>query len=109
MHLADKRCQLNDELITAWQYRDTDQPVLPLLLRRAAGNVGKIEPALLFDFKLSRWWLIAGAVVILLLLWGNWYFYQHPLSLVSSLETIQPAGASKLNELTEQMEKTGKG
>ncbi len=97
---ADRRCQLNDELVTAWQYRDSEQPALPLLLEQVSGDLDKIKPSLLFSFRISPHYTI----VAVFLAGCSWYFYNNPWHPPASFEQVQSIGDDQLKLVVDQME-----
>jgi hypothetical protein len=103
--LADQRCQLRDKLVTAWQYRHSGRPALPLLLKQTAGDLDRIKPSLIFSFKLSRWWLMVAAF----LLAGNWYFSLYPLYSRPSPVDAQLTKVTRLTPLADRIEKLSRG
>jgi hypothetical protein len=98
--LVDRRFELHDELVTAWQYRHSEQPVLPLLLERVSNDLEKIKSNLVFGFKVSRWVWIAA----LFLLAGGGYFGYYPLYKSLPLELAQPTMSRELSKLADQLE-----
>lgn len=95
-HLADERCHLQDELITAWQYRDSSHPTLPLLLREVFARLDEIKPSLIFSLKVSRRWLVVPVILLGL----NWYAF----NLSSLPEDADPTTANQLTALVDQMQ-----
>ncbi len=97
---TDQRCGLQNELITAWQYRNSKQPALPLLLEQVSRDLAKVNPALLFNFKISPRY----AIVALVLAGGTGYFYHNPLRLAPSQEIVQSIGDEQLQLVADQVE-----
>ncbi len=84
-YLADRRCGMQDGLITAWEYQDNRRVSVPFLLEYVCAKLGEVKPGLIYNFRLfRRWW---GIPLFFLLL--SAYFYHYPVYKPTSIASTK--------------------
>jgi len=98
--LVDRQCKLEQRLVTAWQYRHSQAPVLPLLSREVIQRLTKINPATIFPLQINRRiWCIPLSLLLLTI-----YFWRYPLHKAVPAAFIQDQRAVALTQVANQVE-----
>ncbi len=73
--MIDRRCKFEQRLVTVWQYRNSQEPVLPLLSKEVVRRMSRIDMKAVFPLKINpRLWLIPLCLLIVSI-----YFWRYPL------------------------------